>query len=131
EERVLVPSPREVKTYDLKPAMAAPEVTARLVRAVDSKKYDFLLVNYANPDMVGHSGVLDAAVKAVRVVDDCLGRLATACARANYALAITADHGNCELMRDPVTGQPHTAHTTNAPTSAERGRARAPSATSL
>jgi 2,3-bisphosphoglycerate-independent phosphoglycerate mutase len=113
EERVLVPSPREVKTYDLKPEMAAPEVTARLVQAVDSKKYDFLLVNYANPDMVGHSGILDATVKAVRVVDDCLGQLATACARANYALVITADHGNCELMRDPITGQPHTAHTTN------------------
>jgi len=113
EDRVLVPSPREVKTYDLKPEMAAPEVTARLVQAIDSRKYDFLLVNYANPDMVGHSGVLDAAVKAVRVVDDCLGQLASACARANYALVITADHGNCELMRDPVTGQPHTAHTTN------------------
>ena len=113
EERVLVPSPREVKTYDLKPEMAAPEVTARLVQALDSEKYDFLLVNYANPDMVGHSGVLDATVKAVRVVDECLGQLATACSRANVVLAITADHGNCEQMRDPETGQPHTAHTTN------------------
>ncbi len=113
EERVLIPSPREVKTYDLKPEMAAPEVTSRLVQAVDSGKYDFLLVNYANPDMVGHTGKLDAAMKAVRVVDDCLGRLAEACARANVVLVITADHGNCELMRDPVTGQPHTAHTTN------------------
>ena len=113
EERVLVPSPREVKTYDLKPEMAAPEVTSRLVQAIDSGKYDFLLVNYANPDMVGHTGNLDAAIKAVRVVDGCLGQLAEACARANVLLAITADHGNCELMRDPVTGQPHTAHTTN------------------
>ncbi|HEY1904617.1 MAG TPA: 2,3-bisphosphoglycerate-independent phosphoglycerate mutase [Myxococcaceae bacterium] len=113
EERVLVPSPREVKTYDLKPEMAAPEVTARLVQAVDSGKYDFLLVNYANPDMVGHTGKLDAAIQAVKVVDGCLGRLAEACARANVVLVITADHGNCELMRDPVTGQPHTAHTTN------------------
>jgi len=113
EERVLIPSPREVKTYDLKPEMAAPEVTARLIQAVDSNKYDFLLVNYANPDMVGHSGKLEATIKAVTVVDRCLGQLAEACARANVVLVITADHGNCELMRDPVTGQPHTAHTTN------------------
>jgi 2,3-bisphosphoglycerate-independent phosphoglycerate mutase len=113
EERALIPSPREVKTYDLKPEMAAPELTARLVQAIDSGKYDFLLVNYANPDMVGHTGKLDAAIKAVRVVDGCLGQLAEACARADVALVITADHGNCELMRDPVTGQPHTAHTTN------------------
>ena len=113
EERVLIPSPREVKTYDQKPEMAAPEVTARLVQAIDSGKHDFLLVNYANPDMVGHTGKLDAAMKAVRVVDDCLGQLAEACGRANVVLVITADHGNCELMRDPVTGQPHTAHTTN------------------
>ena len=113
EERALVPSPREVKTYDQKPEMAAPEVTARLVQAIDSGKYDFLLVNYANPDMVGHTGKLEAAIKAVRVVDDCLGQVAAACARANIVLVITADHGNCEMMRDPVTGQPHTAHTTN------------------
>jgi 2,3-bisphosphoglycerate-independent phosphoglycerate mutase len=113
EERVLVQSPREVKTYDLKPEMAAPEVTARLIQAIDSKSYDFLLVNYANPDMVGHTGVLQAAIQAVKVVDTCLGQLAEACARANYALVITADHGNCELMRDPITGQPHTAHTLN------------------
>jgi len=113
EERVLVPSPREVKTYDQKPEMAAPEVTSRLIQAVGSGKYDFLLVNYANPDMVGHTGDLNAAIRAVRVVDDCLGQLASACARQNMALVITADHGNCELMRDPVTGQPHTAHTTN------------------
>src|SRR5215813_645015 len=113
EERVLVPSPREVKTYDLKPEMAAPEVTARLVQAVDSGKYDFLLVNYVNSDMVGPTGKLDAAIQAVKVVDGCLGQLAAACARANVVLVITADHGNCELMRDPETGQPHTAHTTN------------------
>ncbi|MGZ6162378.1 MAG: 2,3-bisphosphoglycerate-independent phosphoglycerate mutase [Myxococcaceae bacterium] len=113
EERVLVPSPRDVKTYDLKPEMAAPEVTSRLVQAVGSDRYDFLLVNYANPDMVGHTGKLDAAMKAVRVVDDCLGQLAEACARANVVLAITADHGNCEQMRDLVTGEPHTAHTMN------------------
>jgi 2,3-bisphosphoglycerate-independent phosphoglycerate mutase len=113
EERVLIPSPREVKTYDLKPEMAAPEVTSRLVQAVESGKHDFLLVNYANPDMVGHTGNLDATIEAVRVVDGCLGQLADACARANVVLVVTADHGNCELMRDPVTGQPHTAHTTN------------------
>ena len=93
--------------------MAAPEVTSRLVQAVGSGKYDFLLVNYANPDMVGHSGDLNAAIQAVRVVDGCLSQLASACARENMVLVITADHGNCELMRDPVTGQPHTAHTTN------------------
>ena len=113
EERALIPSPRDVKTYDQKPQMSAPEVTSRLVQAVESGKYDFLLVNYANPDMVGHTGNLAAAIEAVRVVDICLGQVAEACARASIVLVITADHGNCEQMRDPVTGQPHTAHTMN------------------
>jgi len=113
EERALIPSPRDVKTYDQKPQMSAPELTSRLVQAVESGKYDFLLVNYANPDMVGHTGNLAAAIEAVRVVDTCLGQVAEACARANLVLVITADHGNCEQMRDPVTGQPHTAHTMN------------------
>jgi len=113
EERALIPSPRDVKTYDQKPQMSAPEVTSRLVQAVESGKYDFLLVNYANPDMVGHTGNLAAAIEAVRVVDTCLGQVAEACARASIVLVITADHGNCEQMRDPVTGQPHTAHTMN------------------
>jgi 2,3-bisphosphoglycerate-independent phosphoglycerate mutase len=113
EERHLVPSPRDVKTYDLKPEMSAREVTAELVKRIDSGKYDFALVNFANPDMVGHSGNLDASIKAVKVVDECLGQLGAACQRNNWALAISADHGNCELMKDPTTGEPHTAHTLN------------------
>jgi 2,3-bisphosphoglycerate-independent phosphoglycerate mutase len=113
EERELVPSPRDVKTYDLKPEMSAVPVTQELVKRVTSGAYDFLLVNYANPDMVGHTGILPAAVKAVATVDNCLGALADACARSGHALVITADHGNCEQMRDPVTGEPHTSHTLN------------------
>ncbi len=113
EERVLIPSPREVKTYDLKPEMSAVPVTQELVRRVSSGAYDFLLVNYANPDMVGHTGVLSAAMRAVETVDSCLGALGDACARSGHALVITADHGNCEQMRDAVTGEPHTSHTLN------------------
>jgi 2,3-bisphosphoglycerate-independent phosphoglycerate mutase len=113
EERALVPSPRDVKTYDLKPEMSAREVTAGLVKQLDSGQYDFSLVNLANPDMVGHTGDLDAAVKAVRVVDECLGQLAEACARNGVVMVISADHGNVEQMKDPITGEPHTAHTLN------------------
>ncbi len=113
EERVLVPSPREVKTYDLKPEMSAVPVTQELVKRVTSGAYDFLLVNYANPDMVGHTGILPAAMKAVETVDTCLGALGEACARSGHVLVVTADHGNCEQMRDPATGAPHTAHTLN------------------
>ncbi len=113
EERVLVPSPRDVKTYDLKPEMSAVQVTQELLKRVTSGSYDFLLVNYANPDMVGHTGILPAAMKAVATVDNCLGALAEACALSGHVLAITADHGNCEQMRDPVTGAPHTSHTLN------------------
>jgi 2,3-bisphosphoglycerate-independent phosphoglycerate mutase len=113
EERVLVPSPRDVKTYDLKPEMSAVQVTEELVKRVTSGGYDFLLVNYANPDMVGHTGVLAAAMKAVATVDSCVGAVADACVRSGHVLAITADHGNCEQMRDPVTGAPHTSHTLN------------------
>ena len=113
EDRHLVPSPRDVKTYDLKPEMSAREVTAELCRRIDSKAYDFLLVNFANPDMVGHTGVLEAAVKAVKVVDECLGEVHKHASAAGLAMAITADHGNCETMVDPVTGEPHTAHTLN------------------
>jgi 2,3-bisphosphoglycerate-independent phosphoglycerate mutase len=111
EDRILVPSPREVKTYDEKPEMSAREVTDKVVEAVLSGKYGFILVNYANPDMVGHTGILEAAVKAVRVVDECIGRLWKAASAQGMALMITADHGNCEMMVDPVTGEPHTAHT--------------------
>jgi 2,3-bisphosphoglycerate-independent phosphoglycerate mutase len=112
ESRILVPSPH-VATYDLKPEMSAHEVTDRLVEAIDSGRFDVVVVNYANTDMVGHSGDLTAAIKAVETVDRCLGRLADAVKRAGGTLLITADHGNAEMMRDPQTGQPHTAHTTN------------------
>ena len=112
ESRILVPSPK-VATYDLKPEMSAPEVTDKLVEAIDSHRFDVVVVNYANTDMVGHSGDLQATIKAVETVDRCLGRLADAVKRAGGTLLITADHGNAELMRDPKTGEPHTAHTTN------------------
>jgi 2,3-bisphosphoglycerate-independent phosphoglycerate mutase len=112
EERILVPSPK-VQTYDLKPEMSAPEVTDRLVEAIGSGKFDLIVVNYANTDMVGHSGIFEAAVKAVEAVDACMGRLAAAVKKMNGVLIITADHGNAEMMSDPVTHQPHTAHTTN------------------
>jgi 2,3-bisphosphoglycerate-independent phosphoglycerate mutase len=107
-----VPSPK-VATYDLKPEMSAPEVTDELVAAIDAGRFDVIIVNYANTDMVGHSGDIAAAIKAVEAVDQSLGRLADAVTRAGGALMITADHGNAEMMRDPETGQPHTAHTLN------------------
>jgi 2,3-bisphosphoglycerate-independent phosphoglycerate mutase len=112
EDRILVPSPK-VATYDLQPEMSAPEVTARLVAAVESGKYDFMVVNYANADMVGHTGFMEAAVKAAETLDDCLGRLVTAVRKAGGELIITADHGNIEQMFDESTEQAHTAHTTN------------------
>jgi len=112
EDRILVPSPK-VATYDLQPEMSAPELTERAVAAIGSGKYDLIVLNYANPDMVGHTGKLDAAIRAVETVDAGLGRIVDAIGRAGGALLVTADHGNCELMRDPVTGGPHTAHTTN------------------
>ena len=111
EERILVPSPRDVKTYDLKPEMSAREVTDKLVAAIDSRRYGFIVANFANADMVGHSGKLEAAVKAVKVVDECVGRLWAAAKKAGMALIVTADHGNAEMMVDPQTGEPHTAHT--------------------
>jgi 2,3-bisphosphoglycerate-independent phosphoglycerate mutase len=112
EDRILVPSPK-VATYDLQPEMSAPELTDRAVQAIDSGKYDMIVLNYANPDMVGHTGSLAAAIKAVETVDAGLGRIAEAIRRQGGTLVITADHGNCELMKDPETGGPHTAHTTN------------------
>ena len=112
EERIMVPSPK-VATYDLQPEMSAPELTDKAVAAIDSGKFDLIVLNFANPDMVGHTGVLQAAIKAVETVDAGLGRIADAVGRAGGALLVTADHGNCEMMRDPVTGGPHTAHTTN------------------
>jgi 2,3-bisphosphoglycerate-independent phosphoglycerate mutase len=112
EDRILVPSPK-VATYDLQPEMSAPEVTDKAVAAIASGKYDLIVLNYANPDMVGHTGSLPAAIRAVETVDAGLGRLVEAVAKTGGALLVTADHGNCELMRDPETGGPHTAHTTN------------------
>jgi len=112
EDRILVPSPK-VATYDLQPEMSAAEVTDHLVAAIDSGKYDAIIVNYANGDMVGHSGRFDAAVKAIEAVDLCLGRVVEALQRTNGAMLITADHGNAEQMLDTETGQPQTAHTTN------------------
>ena len=110
EDRILVQSPK-IATYDLQPEMSAYEVTGKLVEAVGSGKYDLIIVNYANPDMVGHTGVMDAAIKAVEAVDACLGRLREAVEKAGGVLIVTADHGNIEQMKDPVTGEPHTAHT--------------------
>jgi 2,3-bisphosphoglycerate-independent phosphoglycerate mutase len=112
EERVLVPSPK-VATYDLQPEMSAPELTDRAVEAIDSGRFDLIMLNFANPDMVGHTGSLPAAIRAVETVDTGLGRIADAVGRQGGALLVTADHGNCEMMRDPETGGPHTAHTTN------------------
>jgi 2,3-bisphosphoglycerate-independent phosphoglycerate mutase len=112
EDRIMVPSPK-VATYDLQPEMSAPELTDKAVAAIDSGKYDMIVLNYANPDMVGHTGSLPAAIKAVETVDAGLGRIADAIQKAGGALLVTADHGNCEMMRDPQTGGPHTSHTTN------------------
>ena len=112
EERLLVPS-QKVATYELMPEMSAPGVTDVLCKAIAGKQHDFILCNYANGDMVGHSGVLAAAVKAVETVDTCLARVLTTASTAGATVLVTADHGNCELMIDPATGGPHTAHTTN------------------
>ena len=112
EERILVPSPK-VATYDQQPEMSAPEVTDEVVAAIAAHRFDVIVLNYANTDMVGHTGRLDAAVKAVETVDTCLGRLSEAVERTRGTLVITADHGNAEMMRDAETGEPHTAHTLN------------------
>jgi 2,3-bisphosphoglycerate-independent phosphoglycerate mutase len=112
EDRILVPSPK-VATYDLQPEMSAAELTDRAVEAIGGGKYDLIVLNYANPDMVGHTGSLAAAIKAVETVDTGLGRIAAALKQQGGALIVTADHGNCELMKDPETGGPHTSHTTN------------------
>ncbi len=112
EDRIMVPSPK-VATYDLQPEMSAPELTDKVVAAIDSGKYDLIVLNFANPDMVGHTGSLPAAIRAVETVDTALGRIADAVDAQGGALLVTADHGNCEMMRDPETGGPHTSHTTN------------------
>jgi 2,3-bisphosphoglycerate-independent phosphoglycerate mutase len=112
EERLLVPSPK-VATYDKKPAMSVYEVTEKVVEAIASKQYDVAIMNIANPDMVGHTGLMDATKEAVHDTDVCVGRILDAVAAVDGVALITADHGNAELMFDPATGQPHTAHTTN------------------
>ena len=112
EERIMVASPK-VATYDLQPEMSAPELTDKAVEQINSRKFDLIVLNFANADMVGHTGSLPAAIKAVETVDASLGRIADAVAAQGGALLVTADHGNCEMMRDPITGGPHTAHTTN------------------
>jgi 2,3-bisphosphoglycerate-independent phosphoglycerate mutase len=110
EDRILVPSPK-VATYDLKPEMSCPELTEKLCQAIRSRSYDLIVCNIANPDMVGHTGVFEAAVKAVEAVDAALGRISAALREVGGEMLLSADHGNLELMRDPATGQPHTAHT--------------------
>lgn len=112
EDRIMVKSPG-VATYDQKPEMSAHEVTDKLVEAIESRKYDAIICNYANCDMVGHTGFIPATINAVEAVDACLGRVVEAMRAIGGEVLITADHGNAETMRDPVTGQPHTAHTTN------------------
>lgn len=112
EDRILVPSPK-VETYDLKPEMSALEVTDKVVEAINSGKYDSIILNYANPDMVGHTGSLEAAIKAVETIDGCVERVVEAIEKQNGILIITADHGNAEQMIDYKTGEPQTAHTTN------------------
>ena len=111
EDRFMPASPK-VATYDLQPEMSAPEVTAKFVEAIESG-YDLIVTNYANPDMVGHTGDLQAAMKACEAVDDGLGQVIAALEKAGGAMIVTADHGNCETMVDPITGGPHTAHTIN------------------
>ncbi|MCS6898682.1 MAG: 2,3-bisphosphoglycerate-independent phosphoglycerate mutase [Myxococcales bacterium] len=113
EDRKLIPSPKEVPTYDLKPEMSAAPVARAVVDALESERYQFILVNFANPDMVGHTGNLQAAIRALEAVDQGLGAIVDTAIAQDAILLLTADHGNCELMRDPVTGGPHTAHTTN------------------
>ena len=113
EDRILVNSPKEVATYDLKPEMSAPEVCNKLVEAIKSGKYDVIIINFANPDMVGHTGVEAAAIQAIETVDACVGRAVDAVKEMDGVLFICADHGNAEQLVDYQTGEPWTAHTTN------------------
>lgn len=113
EDRVLVPSPKEVATYDLKPEMSAPQVCDKLVEAIKSDQYDVVIINFANPDMVGHTGVEAAAIKAIETIDACVDRAVAAVKEADGVMFICADHGNAEQLIDYETGEPFTAHTTN------------------
>ena len=112
EDRILVPSPK-VETYDMKPEMSAYEVTEKVLEQIENEKYNAIILNFANPDMVGHTGSLDAAIKAVEAIDECVGKIVKAVEKVKGVLLITADHGNAEQMIDYKTGEPHTAHTTN------------------
>lgn len=112
EDRQIIPSPRDVPTYDLKPEMSAHGVCDEVLSRIQSNNYDAIIVNFANGDMVGHTGKIDAAIKAVETVDECVGRIVDATLALGGSLIVTADHGNCEQMIDPATGGPHTAHTT-------------------
>jgi 2,3-bisphosphoglycerate-independent phosphoglycerate mutase len=113
EDRVLVNSPKDVATYDLKPQMSAYQVCDKLCEAIRGGKYDVIICNFANPDMVGHTGVEAAAIKAVEVVDECVGKATAAIKEVGGTAFICADHGNCEKLVDEETGAPYTAHTTN------------------
>jgi 2,3-bisphosphoglycerate-independent phosphoglycerate mutase len=112
EDRILIPSPK-VKTYDEQPEMNAPQVAEELAKAIQSEKYDVIICNFANADMVGHTGNFDAAVKAIEALDSCLGTVWDALQQVGGEMIVTADHGNAEKMRNPSSGQPHTAHTSN------------------
>jgi 2,3-bisphosphoglycerate-independent phosphoglycerate mutase len=112
EDRILVDSPRDVPSYDHKPQMSAPELADRVVEAIEGDGYGFVIVNFANPDMVGHTGVIPAVVQAVETTDECLGRVVDAVERAGGVSLVIADHGNAETLLQP-DGSPHTAHTTN------------------
>ena len=112
EDRLLIPSPK-VATYDLQPEMSAPELVEKVMAKIDEDKYDFIVVNFANPDMVGHTGVMEAAVKAIEAVDDCVGKLVDKLNSVGGSAIITADHGNAEVMIDDETKKVITAHSTN------------------
>jgi 2,3-bisphosphoglycerate-independent phosphoglycerate mutase len=112
EDRILIPSPK-IATYNQQPEMSAREVTQKVLEQIDRDYYEVIIMNYANPDMVGHTGVLDAAVQAVKTVDDCLQQVVDKVHKKGGTVLITADHGNCEMMICPETGSPFTAHTTN------------------
>lgn len=112
EDRILIPSPK-IATYDLQPEMSAPELTDRFIQEIKSRQYDVIICNFANPDMVGHSGNFDAAVKAIETIDTCLGKIINALQQVGGECLITADHGNAEMMFDKATNQPHTAHTSD------------------
>jgi 2,3-bisphosphoglycerate-independent phosphoglycerate mutase len=112
ESRIMIPSPK-VATYDLQPEMSATKVKDAIVEELKKGNTDFICLNFANPDMVGHTGVLEAGIKAVETIDTCVGRVLKSLAKVQGKALVTADHGNCEMMRDPETGGPHTSHTTN------------------